>query len=223
VLSQYAGKEDLTSAGGKRNFSTAALNVVKSLKDAVEQEHYLSKISDYIGSSIDVLKQKLSTTEGPVTQNLRRITVNTSEGPDAEIYQDNLLAVLMIDLKGRELFADKDLEVFVGEQRQSVAKYLSTHVDSVIEDTPKELQIYDTYVKILLLKADARYAQWNDDDRYLETARLFRQVITEYKKKQKDILTEQLRDAETMGDDKKSTEIRTRINQLIKEINSGKK
>lgn len=223
VLGQYAGREDLTSAGGKRNFSTAGLNVVKYLKDAVEQEHYLSKISDYIGSSIDVLKQKLLSTEEPAVQNLRRIASNSSEEPDAEVYQDNLLAVLMIDTKGRELFADKDFDIFVGEHRQSVAKYLSNHINSVIEDTPKELQKYDTYVKILLLKADARYAQWNDQDRYLEVARLFRQVITEYKKKQKVILTEQLRDAETMGDDKKSTEIRTRINHLIKEINSGKK
>jgi len=85
------------------------------------------------------------------------------------------------------------------------------------------LQKYDTYVKILLLKADARYAEWNDQDRYFETARLLRQVTTEHKKKQKDLLTEQLRDAETIGDDTKAVEIRTRVHNLIKEIQSGQK
>ena len=79
------------------------------------------------------------------------------------------------------------------------------------------------YVKILLLKADARYADWNDQDRYFETARLLRQVANEHKKKQKAILTEQLRDAETLGDDNKANEIRTQINKLIKEIQSGQR
>ncbi|MEI6850391.1 MAG: hypothetical protein WCK26_00310, partial [Candidatus Saccharibacteria bacterium] len=82
---------------------------------------------------------------------------------------------------------------------------------------------YDIYVKILLLKADARYADWNDQDRYFETARLIRQVATEHKKKQKDILIDQLRDAETLGDEPKANDIRTKLNKLIKEIQSGQR
>jgi len=52
---------------------------------------------------------------------------------------------------------------------------------------------------------------------------LLRQVANEHKKKQKDILTEQLRDAETLGDDSKANEIRTALNKLIKEIQSGQR
>ncbi|PID32940.1 DNA primase [Candidatus Saccharibacteria bacterium] len=40
VIERYSEREDLTSAEGKRRFSTAALKLVKSLKDPVEQEHY---------------------------------------------------------------------------------------------------------------------------------------------------------------------------------------
>jgi uncharacterized protein (TIGR00730 family) len=40
-----------------------------------------------------------------------------------------------------------------------------------VQSTPKELQDYETYVKILLLRADARYGQWSDEDRYFEAAR----------------------------------------------------
>lgn len=223
VLKQYASRDDLSSASGKRNFSTAGLKVVANLKDAVEQEHYLAKISDYIGSSIDVLKQKLQSSEATASQSLRKVASVSPEENDNEIYQDNLLAVALIDKACRRLFLEKDLDMFVGEQRRIVARYLSTRVDEVAKDTPKELQKYDIYVKILLLKAEARYIDWNDEDRYSETARLFRQVTNEYKKKQKDILTEQLRDAETLGDDKTATKIRERINNLIKEIKSGQK
>jgi len=223
VLGQYAGREDLTSASGKRNFSSAGLNVIKSLNDVVEREHYLAKISDYIDTPIEVLKQKLKVDNNSVDRNLKKVVNVKIDEPNTEVHQDNLLAVAIIDIKARELFADKDLSAFVGDERSAVANYLQTHLKIKVEDTPKELQKYDTYVKILLLKADARYAQWNDQDRYLETARLIRQVESEHNKKQKSILTEQLRDAEEIGDNEKAMEIRTRINQLIKEINSGKK
>ncbi|MNL62862.1 hypothetical protein D3C87_1869290 [compost metagenome] len=113
--------------------------------------------------------------------------------------------------------------MFVGEERQAVVNYLIARGGKAITDTPKELQKYDTYVKIVLLKADARYADWNDQDRYFETARLLRQVATKHKEKQKDILTEQLREAETNGDEARATDIRTQLYTLIKEINSGKK
>jgi len=131
--------------------------------------------------------------------------------------------VALIDPATHELFNDIEAEMFEGEQRQAVAKYLSSHSGKVVTQTPKSLQNYDTYVKILLLRADARYADWNDQDRYFETARLIRQVQTEYKKKQKDLLTNQLRDAETIGDDAKAKELRELINNFIKEIKSGQK
>jgi len=62
VLKQYSLREDLSSAIGKKNFTTAALNVVRALRDPVEQEHYLQKISAYTDSSLDVLKKKLTNT-----------------------------------------------------------------------------------------------------------------------------------------------------------------
>lgn len=223
VLRQYEKRDDLTSAIGKRNYTTAALKIVSTLRDVVEQEHYVALIAKRTGASIDVLKQKLLTADAPSSQRLRKVADTQPIEHDASGYQDNALALAMIDPKVRDLLQSVDVEMFVGQERQAVAKYLLSAGTKAVEDTPKELQNFDTYVKILLLKADARYADWNDQDRYFETARLLRQITTEYKKKQKDILTEQLRDAEDVGDDAKAAEIRTRVNNLIKEIQSGQK
>jgi hypothetical protein len=85
------------------------------------------------------------------------------------------------------------------------------------------LQNYDTNVKIVLLKADARYGEWSDEDRYFETARLVRQLITEHKKIQKDALTAELRQAEDDGEDEKARTIRQQLNELIKEIPRAQK
>ncbi len=223
ILGQYSKREDLTTAAGKRGFTTAALGVVRTLQDVVEQEHYLPKIAEYTGSSIEVLRNKLASIDKPTAQTLRRVVAQTQAEQDTSSYQDNLLAAALIDGATHDLFRQVDLETFIGEERRAVAYYLAEHGGKALKDTPKDLQKHDTYVKILLLRADARYADWNDQDRYFETARLLRQVATAHKKKQKDALTEQLRDAETVGDDTKAGEIRSLINNLIKEIQSGQR
>ena len=223
LLRQYALREDLQTAAGKRRFTTVALDLVRLLTDSVEQEYYLIKIAKISDSSVDALKEKL---DSGVKKSERSYKVPVSQSDvlhDPASYQDNLLAVALIDGATHELFKLVDIQTFTGDERQAVAKYLSECGGKPVRDTPESLQNYDIYVKILLLRADARYAEWNDQDRYFETARLLRQVATEHKKKQKEILTEKLRDLELLGDDVQANEIRSQLNNLIKEIQSGKR
>lgn len=224
LLKQYSNREDLQSASGKRRFTTAALDVVRMLSDPVEQEYYMIKIAKYSDSSVEALKDKLSSAEEKIETKTYKNAVHVAEvANDPSSYQDNLLAAALIDGATHDLFRLVDAEMFEGVDRQAVVRYLSSNGGRSVKDTPPQLQNHDIYVKILLLRADTRYAEWNDQDRYFETARLLRQVATEHKKKQKDILTEQLRDVELLGDDAKANEIRSKINNLIKEIQSGKR
>ncbi len=223
VIKQYSVREDLKSAAGKRRFTTSALDVVRILQDSVEREHYITKIAGLSGSSVDALKEKLANSGEKTKKSYKNTAPQSEIIQDPAYYQDNLLAVALIDDATHDLFRSVDIETFNGEERQAVVKYILENSDKTVKDTPEQLQKYDMYVKILLLKADARYADWNDQDRYFETARLLRQVAKEHKKKQKDILTEQLRDAETLGDDTKANDIRKKLNKLIKEIKSGQK
>jgi len=154
---------------------------------------------------------------------LRAVVTQPPVTFDASGYQDNLLAAAIIDGATHDLFRAFDLTTFIGEERRAVAEYLSEHGGKALKDTPPDLQKHDTYVKILLLKAETRYALWNDQDRYFETARLLRQVATEHKKQQKEHLTIQLRDAEEAGDDTRANELRGQVNELIKEISRGQR
>lgn len=223
ILLQYQKREDISTAAGKRAFTTAGLNVVATLHDPVEREHYERKIADMVGSSLEAVRAKLAAV--PVETEAPKKSVKTSGQPahDDHAYQDNLLAALLIDAPSQELLREFDTTMFVGDERQAVAKYLAAHSGQRLSDTPKALQSVDTYVKILLLKADARYADWSDQDRYFESARLLRQVQTEHKQHQKDQLTAALRDAEATGDDAKATAFRAELNTLIKEITRGKR
>jgi DNA primase len=223
ILQQYAEREDITTAGGKRTFTTAGLAVVGMLKDPVEREHYEQKIAAMIGTSLESVRAKLAAAPKTVETPKKAVKASQGSAQDTFAYQDNLLAVALLDVPSQELFASIDPATFAGEERQAVAAYLAKHAGSVVKTTPNSLQKYDTYVKILLLKADARYAVWSDQDRYFETARLLRQVATEHKKQQKDALTHALRDAEAAGDDALAADIRGKLNVLIKEITRGQR
>ena len=138
-------------------------------------------------------------------------------------YQDSVLAVAAVDVPSQELFAHMDISQLHGEERQAVARYFAANHTTLLKDTPEELQKYDTYVKILLLQAETKYAEWDSNDRYFETARLMRQIEQEYKKQTRDNLTIELREAEASGDDAKADELRRALNTLIKEIARGKR
>jgi DNA primase len=225
ILTQYNKREDITTAAGKRAFTTAALNVIRGLKDPIEREHYERKVADMVGSTLEAVKEKLASVPIEQVRQVRK-PVATSMGSavqDAYAYQDNLLAGALIDIPSQELFAHVDSAAFVGDYRQAVARYLAEHAGKVIDLTPKDLQNFDTYVKILLLRADTRYADWNEQDRYFETARLIRQVVNEHKKQKQEQLTSQLRDAENSGDDNQAAELRAQLNTLIKEITRGQR
>lgn len=224
VLAQYETREDLGTAAGKRNFTTAALAVVRTLADPIERDHYEQKIAAIINSSIEAVKAKGASgevVEKPMKKPVKQ-QVSTVKA-DTYAYQDNLLAVALIDAPSQALFKQLNPAALHGEDRQAVAAYLGQNSGTSLTDTPKELQNYDTYVKILLLKADARYADWNEQDRYFEAARLLRQLENEHKKQTQAALTNQLREAENKGDEETATELRAKLSVLIKEIAHGQR
>lgn len=219
ILRQYQARYDVSTAVGKRAFTTAALAVTGALKDPVEQEHYLQKIAETSHTTLETLRRKMST-ETEVQKVYKKVAPQTPSFDDQQYaYHDSVLALGLADPALRDLFRQTAPELFEGESRRAVARYLQES-RVAIKETPKELQKIDEYVKILLLRADARYAGWTDTDRFHEAARLLRRIKDEHKKQQKQQLTEQLRDAESIGDNDKVRELMQAIQILNKEIHS---
>ena len=221
----YAARVDLTTAAGKREFTTAGLKVVAALNDPIEQEYYEQKIADMSGSSLEAVRSKRAGEAKP-EQKLREVKVqskqDTSEG-EQYIYEDELLAVAAVDAPSQELFEHLDTSYFHGEERQALALYYATNGGKVLDDTPEELQKYDTYVKIVLLRADERYIKLDSNERYYETARLIKQMKQEHMKQTRDTLTAELREAESNGDDARAMQLLVQLNELTKEIARGKR
>ncbi len=222
LLMQYAARVDLKTAAGKRAYSTAGLQLVRQLQDPVDQDHYVQFMAAQTGASVHALRQKLTVTHDTSEErSLRPIAVAPKDEQKKDVpYQDDILAVLLVDAESRAQLQGDAVKLFDGEARKELIKFLMTDTNS-IQDTPDALQKYDTYVKILLLRAETRYGLWDVKERSLEVARLLRQMITEHNKTKRDRLIMQLRDAEEQNDDAEAMRLRSEINTLIKEMKHG--
>lgn len=224
LLGQYEAKVDLTTSAGKRQYTTAGLTLVAQLTDPVDQDHYVQLMARRTGSSADALRQKLSTTKvgGQASASLRPVAPQekpASISADVQ-YQDDLLAILLHDPASRSVLTPGDVILFADDGRQAVAEFVLADKTEVT-DTPVKLQEHDTYVKMLLLRAETRYGSWDSNERPLEAARLLRLIKTEHNKIKRDNLISRLREAEEQQDDAKATELRNQINTLIKEMKHG--
>jgi DNA primase len=225
LIEQYASKEDLKQATGKRRFTTIALGAVRAINDPVEREHYLQKVAKMVDSSLATLDQKVSNTENTASREVVLKKRHVSSEPLADkklIFQDNLLALLLLDKASRDLVTGLSSDVFEGDDRRAVFQFVIKHPEKVIADVLKNLQKYDIYVKILLLKADTRYGDWSEKDRYYESAELVRKVMDEHTKIQKHNLITELSRLEAEGNEVSAAEVRSRLSELIKEKRNSK-
>lgn len=216
VLKEYARREDMTTAAGKRRFTTESLRVVRMLSDSVEREHYLRKIADSTDTSLAAVQMKFNENEpGLNTKPLKKVHAPEDVTTDTRYaYQDDVLAALMMQPAGRHLLADYPTDMFVGEQRQTLAGILKRTAGEI---SSARLHEIETYAKIVELKAETRYEGWSEHDMSLEIAKLLRQTLTEHKKKAKQELIDKLREAESLGDELAASELRVQLSQLIKE------
>ncbi len=223
LFAQYSKREDMSSALGKRRFTTVALTVVAKLTDEVEQDHYLRKIASDTGVSFDAVTDKFAQLKSDEQEpQKRKAQPASSHSSDPQAYQDNMLALALIDPAVRGILAELDVDCFETDERRDVFAYIN-QTDEIVVEVPKKLQDFETYVKILLLKADARYGQWGDEDRLLEATRLVRLTKSEQRKIQKETLTTDLRIAEDNGDEQAATRLRKELNKLIKETPHAKR
>lgn len=222
IIDQYEAREDLSTAAGKRNFTSASLAVVRTLSDEVVAEHYKQRIASLVDTSLDALERKFKKTQQPDTPSVKK-EVKIDESNETESFntiQDNVLGLLVLWPDMREQLADFDTTLFYGQTRQRLASFLTKYTKP-IEPLPSELQEIETYVRIVELKAETRYEAWTDNERSHEVARLLRHMITERKQQTKQELLSRLRDAEEVGDDTAAATLRQELHKIIKETARG--
>lgn len=217
LIDQYANRVDVTSAAGKRQLSTQALTVLGRVDDPVEREHYLQIISEKTGASVHVLEQRLEQLITPDQKRLKPVKAQETNGQDLHAYQDYLLALMTCEPAVRDVAKKLDARELQGDERQQLFNYLLEHPHELRDELPPELHQIETYVKIVLFKAETRYINLNGQERLTEAVSLVRQVKEQHRKQRKLELTTLLREAENEQNDARVSELQNELNTLIKE------
>jgi DNA primase len=220
ILEQYSSREDITTAAGKRLFTTAGLAVVRGLSDPIEREHYEKKIARMVGSSLEAVQAKLASGSKPQVKELRPVVASAENSAPVYDHIDTVLGLALLTPRSHDLFAELDTDILATEPQKAIALYLAAPHDPLGEETPKGLQNFDDYVKIILIRAEKRYGNWNENDQYLEIAKLLRQYKSEHEKQR---LEQQIHEAEYQGNSTEVERLRAQHYELIKEMKRGQR
>ena len=216
IFDQYEKRLNITTAVGKKEFSTIALKLVENLNDPVEKDFYIEQISKRIGISKTTLLGKFDEKPRPVKPKRRMKIEKTDEKfVDEYIYEDDLLALAIKEQKLAEMLGELQDNILHDKQRNQILQILKSNNLDLLKN-------FDDYVKILLLKADERLGNIKGSATD-EMKRLIHKIKTQNLQERKVNLQEQLEEAEIQGDENLKMKILIEIMQLNKELNSGKR
>lgn len=217
VIARHAEMEDLATAEGKRRFSTTALRIVRSLKDPVEQEHYLAVISKETGASLAALRAKLGAERLAPPARLKKPKIEkvTPSKPRDELA--DIIVGLALSQPSTRRWVGALEAASLDEPARAVVTALQAEPLLDREKLPHPLQKFEQYVKIVQLKSERRYMDWEPEALDSEMARLVKQLIRKHRDTKKQQLLEDLREAEELSDEARARTLRQQLNALIKE------
>lgn len=223
VIARYAEQCDLETAEGKRVLTTKTLEVVQKLQDPVEKEHYVNKIADVVQISRTSLLQKL---RGIKQQKAEPKSLKPNQAriyqPDQFAYQDDFLALLVRYPAARDTLRHLAPEDLLGEERQGLAAFLCDHPDARFGgQMDSSLQHLETYVKIILLRAEQRHARLDEMEAVSIAFELATRIKRQKIKTKKQALAQELSIAEKEGDTAKVDSLKQQLAALIKEQKNG--
>lgn len=219
LIDHYRQIYDISTAHGKRAFSDVLIQTIARLEDSVEQDHYLIQLAKISEVSETAMRTKLKMVKGEEKTYLKRVS-HTIEYTSSDPYEaEDLLLCLLVahPITRRQLETESSHLVFSTPERQRVYEYVdqNPHV-SLNQEIPEDLKDVEDYVKILLFKAEELYNSSDSNEWLRETTNLVKKLTSKYKKEKQLGLTEGIRQAENVGDEKLKLELLDKYNNLLK-------
>ena len=198
-IERLQADHDVKSGHGKKQFTDALIPVIRTLRDPVEQEHYLRQVAQLTRVSFEALQEKFS---GNV-QSRPLKKPKTSFVPDDQLQlewaktQDHLLSLALMRTDLRDQLDTIDEDMFPQESARRLLSYLQAHpdFDGKLSRAPLLQDIAD-YVKIVSLQYEALFQDLDENEARYEANRLRVRLIGMYVKNQKAALAQALHDAD---------------------------
>lgn len=222
LLETLPAQYDLKSALDKKRLTDRVMSTLGNLQDAVEQDHYVQALSKLVGTSPEIIRQKLLTTN-PAQAKVSRQAVYQApiQHDEHRAVEEELLGITAAYPDTRTGLKDLSTEHFSEDKRRILFKYLRGHTDkSVAGKLPADLRPIANYIKILLLKGEEGYNNWASLDRRIEAFSLSARLHRLYIKNLRIKLNQEIQTAEAEGNDKKRLELLKQFRDLSQKSGS---
>jgi DNA primase len=218
LIERYASELDLQSAPGKKTFTDTLLEVISRLSDPVEQDHFLNKLAELTGSSIEAVRAKFAGQKAESSPLKKPKTNAVADGSQIEQQrlENHLLSITLMQPKLRSSLEDCGEEYFTSDNAKLLLRFIKSN--PVFNGEPqlaKELQQISDYVKILVLQFEELYQELSLEDLKEQVLSLKRRLIAGYVKIQKRQLAAQM---SATSDEKKLQRMITQVDKLNKLI-----
>ncbi len=210
LIEKISESVDLSSAQGKRQFTTDILAIVRKLKDKVEQEHYAHVIAQKTNTSFATINEKLSA-QSATHKRLKRVKNARDESvveKEQRVREQHLLAISMKHASIGEQLQGLPLDLF-SDEAQEAAAYIQQHpgVSFVNDLSSNEMAEYG---KILTLLYEEYYQHTDEDELLYQSKQLLSRLVHTYAKIKKEMLVQELSNTD---ENKQSTLLRA-VKQL---------
>jgi DNA primase len=196
IIDIYSKQLDLGSAQGKRTFSDKTLEVIKSLDDSVEQDHYYSKVAKILSVSVDALRQKSKKISAqPAAKKYKYVQpmpVVKSSNADSIKVENKLLALGLFLPSLRPYLDPLSADMFSQERAQKLLILIKAKPDLNYDPVVSSAVLQDLaeYGTILSLLYEELYQNLEVIELRYEAARLqVRQIETYVKLKKAALAT----------------------------------
>ncbi len=203
LIDLYKDQLDLGTATGKSQFSNIVMNVVNSLSDGVEQEHYVEKIAGIIGVTKEALMTKMDGKSHRAPSKKIKTVPKKVENVDQIRFQNQLISLCIMKVGLRKYIDLIDSSMVVGDDAKVVLDYIKLNPGfRGVPDELKDLRKVIDYVKMLSLQYETLYQSLDDLEQEYEAQRLQIRLVENYVKTQKIMLA-----AEMDGADDNKTKV----------------
>lgn len=206
VIDEYIRRIGIDSAEAKAKTSSKAIDLIGRINDPVKIEHYIAYLSAALGVSVAALQAKLEGATHNEAPPVRKEVKATPSGPDSFAYQDVLLGLGAAHPEVRDTLRRLEPSDMAGEHRQKMLGVLLSMANRRLDDemiaAMPDLREIETYVKIILFKAEERYGgpKWSSTDLYHEAAALATKVTKDKRERKLKEISEAIRVAHDSGD-----------------------
>jgi len=203
LIERYQQQLDLTTALGKRQFTDILLKVIRGLSDSVEQDHYVTKLSQLIDINAEALRSKLSKTSSNVARSapLKQITPPKLDKDWQELIktQNHFMSIMLMQPGLRMYLKGVTAELLPEEGAKALLRLLEEESKINYEQVISKVADQQTttvrdFAQIMVLLYEELYQSLELLDLRYEAAQSKARLIRQYVKTKKTELAKAMRD-----------------------------